>query len=105
MAVEVTYESTLRPGTTVPCMYRVIVIDDREVSRELAGFEEVLASNPSVADSYKIAVQSKLEDLVALFSSSSEFSSELHEQAAISLAALDLFVLSYSENMLAPVTP
>ena len=105
MAVSVTYESSVRPGTTVPCMYRVITIDGQEVSKEFAKFEEVLASNPSVALSYKDAVQANLEALVSTFSSASELSSQLYEEAAISLASLDLFVLSYTENMLAPVTP
>lgn len=105
MAVSVIYESSVRPGTTVPCMYRVISIDGQEVSRELARFEEVLASNSSVALSYKAAVQANLETLVSIFNSASGLSSELYEEAAISLASLDLFVLSYTENMLAPVTP
>jgi tellurite resistance protein len=86
-------------------MYRVITIDGTETNRELAGFEEVLAANPEVAASYRDNVQTKLEELVAVFEASSEISSVLHEKAAIALVSLDLFVLSYSENMLAPVTP
>lgn len=104
MAVEVTYESTMRPGTTVPCMYRIISINGQETSRERAGLEEVLASNPEVANSYRDAVKEKLQGLVDLFNSSSDFSSELHEEAAITLASIDAFVLSYSENMLPPVS-
>lgn len=105
MTAQLTYESGVRPGTTVPCMYRVITIDGQEVNRELAKFEEVLASDPTVASAYRAEVLSKLKTLVALFEASSELDSELYEEAAISLVALDLFVLSYSENMLAPVTP
>lgn len=105
MAAELTYEAGFRPGTTVPCMYRVITIDGQEVSRELAKFEEVLASNPTVATSYRAEVLAKLKSLVDLFEASSDLGSELHEEAAISLMALDIFILSYTENMLAPVNP
>lgn len=105
MAVDLTYESSVRPGTTVPCMYRIITINGQETSRELAKFEEVVASDPSVAASYRAAVRDKLASLVALFDSSSDMTSELYEEAATSLMSLDIFVLSYTENMLAPVTP
>ena len=104
MAVEITYESSLRPGTTVPCMYRIISIDGQEASRERAGLEEVLASNPEVAVSYKAAIKAKLESLVDTFNASSEFSTQLYEESAITLAAIDGFVLSYSQNMLPPVS-
>lgn len=105
MTVLVTYVASVRPETEIPCMYRVLTVDGVETNRTMVGLEEVLATEPSVATEYKSAVLAKLESLVQTFKDSTQFDSLLHEQSAITMQCLDIFVGNYSDNMLPPVNP
>lgn len=105
MATSISYEVSNRLGTSIPCMYRILSVDGSEIDRTQVGFGEVLAADSTVASSYISAMKDKLSSVASAFETATSPTTTLFEEGAALMTALDIFVNSYSDEMLPPVAP
>jgi hypothetical protein len=104
MSTEVVYEVSTRPGTDIPSMDRVVLVDGTEINRAMVNFVEVLSVEPSVATNYILAVKAKVDSLSQVFERTSEPTFELFEESSILVQTLNVFSANYSDSMLPPMT-
>jgi hypothetical protein len=105
MSTEVVYELSTRPGTDIPSMDRVVLVDGLEINRTMVKFSEVLSVAPPIAANYIVAVKTKIDSLSEVFGRSSEPTFELFEESSVLIQTLSVFTGGYSDDMLPPITP